>query len=91
MLLVSVVAVVSDSLMGVVGVGMLYDCRELFDSRCLSCVFVGIVIGETGSWRRGVPVIPVRRMKSAGSVPGRLSSSGTCSSSGFRCEVDRCI
>lgn len=83
-LIVSVVAVVSESLVGVVGVGMLYDCRELVEYRCLSCVVVGIVIGEAGIWRRGVPVIPVRSMKSAGLSPGRLSSSGTFSSSGFR-------
>ena len=74
MLLVRVVAFVSEVLVGVVGVSML--CVEDAPKDCR--FRVGMGIGEGASESVGVP--PVRCIHAAGSSP----TSRTCSSSGFR-------
>jgi len=91
MLLVRVVPFVSDSVVGVDGVGMLNECRELVERRCLRAgvVVEGFAIGEGVIDKEGVRVIPpVRKIKSAGSSP-TLSSSCTWSSSDLRFDIDR--
>lgn len=78
MLLVRVVAFVSEVLVGVVGVGMLCD-----EDAPKECRFrAGMAIGEGARESVGVP--PVRCNHAAGSSP----TSRTCSSSGFRWESD---
>ena len=57
MLLVTVFAVISESLVSTEGDGKLYDGREFTDSPCWGCV--ACVTVEGGSGRIEVPVNPV--------------------------------